>query len=60
MVGFVSIEIKEHLMVVESISCINRWIDWEIDCELYMYVFDGKGGQAIEGDRGKQPETFNK
>ena len=25
-----------------------------------MCMFDGEGGQAIEGDRGKQPEASNK
>ena len=30
-----------------------------VNC-VCMYVFDGEGGQAIEGDRGKQPETSNK
>ena len=25
-----------------------------------MCMFDGEGGQGLEGDRGKQPETSNK
>ena len=61
MVGFVSIEVREHLFVIESISCIELMNWLSIDCELCMYVcVDGEGGQAIEGDRGKQPETSNK
>ena len=57
MVGFVSIEVREHLFVVESISCI----DWVliVNC-VCMCIFDGVGGQALDGDRGKQPETSNK
>ena len=39
---------------------IKEWFElW--DCELCMYVcVDGEGGQALEDDRGKQPETSNK
>ena len=33
-------------------------LDWIVKlCELH--VFDGEGGQALEKDRGKQPETSN-
>ena len=30
-----------------------------VNC-VCMYIFDGVGGQALKGDKGKQPETSNK
>ena len=61
MVGFVSIEIREHLFVYRTYHALNWWIDWVliVIC-VCMCMFDGEGGQGLEGDRGKQPETSNK
>ena len=61
MVGFVSIEIREHLCVQRSYhaSIDEIIVKLNVIC-VCMCMFDGEGGQAIEGDRGKQPETSNK
>ena len=58
MVGFVSIGVREHLL---SIEYIMHWIDEKlIVIYVCMCMFDGVGGQDLEGDRGKQLETSNK
>ena len=61
MVGFVSIEVREHLIVQTSFhaSIDEIIVKLNVIC-VCMCMFDGEGGQAIEGDRGKQPETSNK
>ena len=46
------------------VEIIHASID-ELNVKLIVYcecmcMSDGEGGQAIEGDRGKQPETSNK
>ena len=46
------------------VEIIHASID-ELNVKLIVYcecmcMFDGEEGQAIEGDRGKQPETSNK
>ena len=59
--GFVLIGIREHWCVQRA---LHASID-ELNVKLIVYcecmcMFDGEGGQAIEGDRGKQPEASNK
>ena len=55
----------EILIMKEWFELLRLW-NWELMnlIELLNYVnlfvFDGEGGQALEGDRGKQPETSNK
>ena len=46
------------------VEIIHASID-ELNVKLIVYyvcmcMFDGEGGQAVEGDRGKQPEASNK
>ena len=61
MVGFVLIEVREYLIVQRSFhaSIDEIIVKLNVIC-VCMCMFDGEGGQAIEGDRGKQPETSNK
>ena len=60
-VGFVSIGVREHLIVqiLFHASFDEFNVKLNVIC-VCMCMFDGEGGQAIEGDRGKQPETSNK
>ena len=59
--GFVLIEIRKHLIVQRSFhaSFDELKVKLNVIC-VCMCMFDGEGGQAIEGDRGKQPEASNK
>ena len=61
MVGFMFNEVREYLFVQRALhALIDEFIDKLIVIYVCMCMFDGVGGQALEGDRGKQPETFHK
>ena len=58
---FVLIEVREHWCVQRSYhASFDEIIMKLIVICVCMCMFDGEGGQAIEGDREKQPETSNK
>ena len=61
MVGFVLVEFRGHLCVQRSYDAsFDEFIVKLIVICVCMCMFDGEGGQGLEGDRGKQPETSNK
>ena len=60
-VGFMLVEFRGHLCVYRSYhASFDEFIMKLIMICVCMCMFDGLGGQAIEGDREKQPETSNK
>ena len=52
--GFVLIEVREHWCVQRALhaSIDELNVKLNVIC-VCMCMFDGEGGQAIEGDRGK-------
>ena len=60
MVGFVSNEVRDQLFVQRILhALIDELIEKLIVICVCICIFDGVEGQALEKDRGKQPETFN-
>ena len=61
MIEFMFNEVREHLFVQRTFHVlIDELIRELIVICVCMCMFNGLGNQALEKDRGKQPETSNK
>ena len=56
LVGELLVELMFNWVSEHNMHWLMNWL-WIGVC---MFIFDGLGSQAFEGDRGKQPETSNK